>query len=86
MNRRQTTIERVDKARTMLLINWEDGVTSVELAEALGITRAAAIRLLRDVGAVKQEGLRGGYTLPLNDGLILLAGLVRGTMSRMKDA
>lgn len=86
MNRRQTTIQRVDRARVMLLANWDTGVTAVELAEALGITRAAAIALLSDVGAVKADGLRGGYTLPLTEELILMAGLIRGTISRLNHS
>ena len=48
-NRRQMTIERVDKARALYL-NAPAGLTDRELAEALGISQQAANVLRRDLG------------------------------------
>ena len=73
--KRSITIERIDSARIFLL-SAPDGVTAIELALHLDMTREAALKMLKDLGAVRGEGKRDKWTLPISDSLALLAGVI----------
>lgn len=75
MNRRMQTIERIDRAR-YLLLQHPDGLTPTQLGVFLGITRTNGSKLMKDLGAVRIEGSRGYYTLYPDKSLIELANMI----------